>query len=145
VGLALIFIALALFMTFGHAPECSDFECFQREMRDCEKTKFINEQSEATWRYEILGSEGRLCQVEVKLLQPKAGELGIDRLSGLDMVCEFPKGIADYPEKDLARCHGILKEELQAITIKKLHTYLIENLGEIDSGLKFFSPKISLN
>ena len=47
----------------------------------------------------------------------------------------YPKGIPIYPEKDLSKCHGRLKEELQAIIINKLHTYIIENIGEFRGNL----------
>jgi len=138
VALAVVFIFLAVIMTFFVSPSCDDFTCFRAAMEDCDKTKYLNDEPEATWRYEILGSSGNECEVKVTLLQPKAGELGIEKLIGNDMTCSYPDGIAAYPEKDLERCHGRLKEELQSMVIRRLHRYLIENLGEVDQSLEVF-------
>jgi hypothetical protein len=141
VSLAIVFIFLAVFMAFFVSPSCEDFTCFRKAMEKCDKTKYLNDEPEATWRYEILGSVDNKCDVKVTLLQPKAGELGIEKLIGNDMICSYPKGIAVYPEKDLERCHGRLKEELQSMVIRRLHRYLIENLGEVDQSLEFFSDR----
>jgi hypothetical protein len=133
--LALVFIALAVKFTFFTASSCFDAECFQEMMRDCKSATYINDDDEATWHYEIMGKEQGLCEIEVILLQVKKGELEAEKLSGLDMVCSYPIGFVLYPEKDLEQCHGRLKEELQAIVIRKLHQHIIENLGEISEEL----------
>ena len=134
--IAVVFIGLAIHTTFIHAPRCQTFECYEEHMRLCKESQYLNDGDEATWRYRILGMKEGACVVEVTLLQPKAGELGIDKLSGYSMECGFPKGIVAYPEKDLGSCHGRLKEEMQEIIIKRLHTYIIDNIGEIDETLQ---------
>ena len=53
----------------------------------------------------------------------------------VDMEIKGGKGLIVYPEKDLGVCHGRLKEELQGIIIKRLHTYIVDNIGEIDETL----------
>lgn len=133
--LAVALIALAVYTTFLHPPKCESFECYSEHMRECKKANYLNDDVEATWRYEIKGSESGACVVEVTLLQPKTGELGLQNLEGYSMECGFPSGVVTYPEKDLEACHGRLKEEMQGIIIKKLHTYIVENLGEIDQTL----------
>ena len=67
----------------------------------------------------------------------------MEKLSGFNMVCTFPEGISTYPERDIERCHGRLKEELQKIVINRLHKYLIENLGEIEENLDIFVSPVS--
>ena len=133
--LAVLFLIAAVRTTFFYIPICSNFECFQKAMRDCDQIKFLNDGPEATWRYEIIFEERSNCGIEVTFLQPKAGDLELETLSGESMTCTFPKGSTVYPEKGLDRCTGPLKEGLQKIIIKKLHTYIIENLGEIDENL----------
>ncbi len=134
---AIVIVAgIAYYLSFRHIPECQGFECFQDNMRKCEKASYISEEPEASWRYSIKGTESDECVVNVRLLQAKAGDLGIDQLVGYDMDCSYPRGFTAYPEKDLDKCHGRLKEEMQNIIIKKLHTYIIENLGELDENLK---------
>lgn len=134
--LAVIFIALAVHTTFIHPPRCETFECFEEKMKACDKASYINDDPEATWRYNILGTESGACVVEVTLLQSKTGELGVEKLTGYSMECGYPKGVVSYPEKDLGMCHGRLKEEMQNIIISKLHAYIVENLGQIDATLE---------
>ena len=133
------FIILAAVFTFFHSPSCADLECFQNAMKECKRARYINEAQEASWRYEILGLREGQCDIRATLLQPKAGELVLEKLSGFDMICTFPGGISTYPERDIERCHGRLKEELQKIVINRLHKYLIENLGEIEESIEVFS------
>ena len=135
--IALVFAAVGVKVSFFYTSVCDSFECFQENMKLCNKAIYLNDDVEATWRYEILGvNDDGECDVETTLLQPKQGELGIDELAGLSMTCSFPKGVVTYPEKFLDRCHGRLKEEFQNIVIEKLHTYLIEQIGEIDESLE---------
>lgn len=136
VVIALVFIVLAIYTSFINTPRCQTFECYEEHMKQCRGAQYLNDGEEATWRYKILGMEDGACVVEVTLLQPKAGELGIDKLSGYSMKCGFPKGIVAYPEKDLGSCSGKLKEEMQEIIIKRLHTYIVDNIGEIDETLQ---------
>jgi hypothetical protein len=105
-------------------------------MARCSKGTFVNDEPQASWGYRILGTESKQCEIEVTLLQAKQGELGIDKFVGDEMTCYYPVGISAYAEKDLTKCHGLLKEELQQIIINKLHAYVIENLGKLDESLK---------
>ena len=127
---------IALYLGFFSGERCGNIECFQNAMKICSKASLISEEPEASWLYQIkdLNTAGE-CEINVKLLQAKEGELGIDRLNGLEMVCTYPRSIFAYPEKDLSKCHGRLKEELQTIIINKLHAYIIENLGQINESL----------
>src|SRR3989344_6135566 len=134
IAIIIVFV-LALYFTFLYKSECGNLECFQSAMKSCSKKTYVNEVQEASWLYSVQGKEGSNCVIQVKLLQAKKGELGIDRLNGLSMDCAYPGGVFAYPEKDLAKCHGRLKEELQTIIIEKLHSYIIENLGRFDDAL----------
>ena len=134
--LGLIFVVLAVKMTFFYTEKCSDLECFQAAMKNCDKAKYVNDIEEATWEYQILRMEKGECLVNVKLLQVKTGQLGMDDLQNYEMICSYPEGVVSYPEKDLEKCHGRLKEEMQGIIIKNLHKYMIENLEEIGERLK---------
>ena len=133
VALALIAI---IYLNFFYVKECKNYECWQEQMKKCSKAKFVNEVTEASWGYEIKGTEERECSIDVTLLIAKEGELGINKLLGHKMTCSYPKGIAAYPEQDLSKCHGILKEELLTIKLNKYHAYLLENLGKVAEGLE---------
>ncbi|MEM4259427.1 MAG: hypothetical protein QXS38_01545 [Candidatus Pacearchaeota archaeon] len=126
----------AVYFGFIYIHHCSNYECWQKYMSRCSRAAFINDEPEASWRYEIKGTEGKQCVIEVKLLLAKKGELGIEKLIGQKMTCYYPTGVSAYAEKDLTKCHGLLKEELQNIIINKLHSYILENLGKIGEELK---------
>ena len=138
VGLLVIFLVLALEFTFFYKKKCENFSCFQDSMKQCKQVIYINDEVEATWRYEIIGLRGNECVINVELLQLKQGDISFEKLSGYGMECSYLKGIAVYPEKDLNKCHGRLKEELQTAIISRLHAYIVYNLGGIDKGLENF-------
>ncbi len=55
-------------------------------------------------------------------------------IEGESIRCYYDLGVAGFPEKNLAACHGPLKEALQDLVIKKLYKYVVANLGEIKEG-----------
>ena|SRR3989304_1571169 len=134
--LVVLAAAGALYLSFAYAPQCQNYECWQKAMERCSKATFVSEETEATWRYTIAGTKDKQCMISVELLLAKKGELGISNLIGETMTCYYPLGESAYAEKDLSKCHGILKEDLQALMINKLHAYVLENLGKIEEGLK---------
>jgi hypothetical protein len=105
-------------------------------MTKCKRASFVNEQTEASWGYEIKGKADNQCTIEVTLLLAKKGELRISEIVGDSMICSYKIGTATYAEKDLSVCHGLLKEELQTLIINKLHAYILENLGQVAEGLE---------
>ena len=135
-ALALVFVVLAVKMTFFYTETCGDLACFQAAMKECDKARYTNDFEEATWDYKILGDEEGNCLVNVELLQVKAGQLNLEGLQNYEMICSYPEGFVGYPEKDLDKCHGRLKEEMQGIIIENLHRYMIENLEEIGKKMK---------
>lgn len=129
--LAVVAIGLSIYLAFFFSEDCTDITCFKYNMEKCSKARYINEGVESTWQYKIVGKSDGLCDVEVRLLQTKEGSLKLSRLNGLEMTCAYPEGVFKYPEKDLDRCRGILKEEIQSIIIENLHNYIVDNVGEI--------------
>jgi hypothetical protein len=135
VGILILLTLLGLYFVSNYVESCETFECFQGNLNGCTKANYVNEEPEASWGYEIKGYAGNECQINVKLLQVKQGELNLEDLEGFDMDCFYQPGFVSYPEKDLEKCHGRLKEELQTRVIERLHSYILENLGKVDSGL----------
>jgi hypothetical protein len=133
-ALALVMIG-AIYLGFFYLPECQNYECFQKYMIKCSKATYINEEPEASWGYRINGARNGDCEITVTLLQAKQGELRINALAGEEMKCYYTKGTSAYPEKDLVKCHGILKEDMQTLIINKLHAYILENLGKFEESL----------
>lgn len=131
-----VLVILAVYFTFFFSYTCEDLSCYQAHQRECAKTKFINDQEDITWNYFIKGTNSNRCVVNVEILKIKEGAVSNQKLVGKDMDCYLPFGSAVAPEGDLSRCHGILKEELQNSIIQKLHSYILENIGQISEELQ---------
>ena len=134
----LVVLTIVVFVTalyFTYTPEeCGSFECFQEKMSRCDWANYINEEPEASWRYDVLGpTEEGDCEVKVTLLAAKMGDLSIGDFQGNYMSCFYPLGTSAYPDKDLSLCHGRLKEDLQGRIITKLHEYFLDNLIEVEA------------
>jgi hypothetical protein len=135
IALILIVAGIAIYFMYFYSYRCGDYTCFSNSLKSCDKSSYINEDSVGSWYYTIQGKSDKLCIVNVKLIQAKEGELGIDKLKGYSMDCEIPLGDSRYPEKDLSTCHGRLKEELITLQINKLFAYIKENLGQVKAEL----------
>lgn len=132
----IIVIMIALYFTFYYSYTCDDLTCYEAHQQKCSKTKFVNDAEDTVWKYFIKGNTDGKCEVEVTVLTIKQGDVAQKKLEGKSMTCLLPKGSISMPESDIARCHGVLKEELQNLIIQKLHSYILENLGTISSELQ---------
>lgn len=130
VVMILVVAVLALHYTFVPA-NCVDYTCFQAHMAKCEPAVYINEEREASWKYEVLGTADDKCDVDVTLLSAKEGDIDLRKYEGTEMTCSHILGVSGYPEKNLGACRGTLKEGLQEVVIEKLYKYIVVNLGEI--------------
>ncbi len=131
------FVGFFIYFYFFVANECKDVECYQEALLDCKKVWLIREDDSYVWRYEILNKiDENSCNVEVRLLRVNKGKLNVEDLQGKSMTCKVQKVSGVFPEKDMLKCNGILKEELQEIIIDRMHNYLLQNLGQIEEGLK---------
>ncbi len=138
VSLIMVVVLAAVFLTWFLYPftkDCPNRECFSEALVFCERAQWLNDDNEATWLYTIKGQDEGRCEVEVELLQAKQGEQELSNIEGKNMICRLPLKTMTIPEQNLESCHGLLKEELQDLIIKKMHSYIIENLGEISGNL----------
>lgn len=135
-GLILVIAVLALYYTFVPTA-CIDYSCFEAHMARCTPAVFVNEEQEATWRYSVLGTTQKTCETEVTLLNAKESDVNLRKYQGESMRCYYDIGATGFPEKNLAACHGPLKEAMQEIAIEKLYKYIVANLGEIRDELLF--------
>lgn len=136
--LAFVLFVLGLYFSLANPRDCLDLQCFRNSVAECSRAVYFNEDADFTWRYEILRETDGMCDIEVTLLQTKVNGNDLARLSGQSMTCSLPKGIFDYPEKQLSECHGRLKESFQEIIIERLHSQVLNNIGEIDDSLDLF-------
>jgi len=137
VGIALIILIIGLivftgyYLIYYHDP-CEDYECFQKAINSCNRVVWIKDDSQASWLYQINGNaQGDACNVEVILFKLKQGTIDAEKLQGKSMNCVYQKSNSEFPEKDISKCSGRLKEELQDIIIQRMHNYLLENVEDI--------------
>lgn len=122
-----------IYFTFFVNNSCEDVACYEKALLNCEKISFIREDNNSVWAYDIRGSgDSESCNVQVKLLKMTGGDMIYESLQNKNMVCSVYKEGENFPEKDMSRCHGVLREEFQQIIIDRMHNYLLQNLGEIN-------------
>ncbi|MDP2924932.1 MAG: hypothetical protein Q8N99_01025 [Nanoarchaeota archaeon] len=134
ISLIILIIAIMIFLIFilaFYSKKCSDENCFFSSLNVCKRVNFIKEDSQSAWRYNIQGEAGNLCKVDIVLLKMKEGGYDTEKLQNEKMTCIIPKKLQGYPEEDLSKCSGKLKEDIQEIIIQKMHNYLLQNCGEI--------------
>ena len=141
ISVIILITAVILFIIiyfFYYARPCNDSACFSNSLLRCSKVYFIKEDSKASWYYEIKGTSGKdSCSVLVRLLKMNAGDIDTQVLEGTEMTCIVNKGETLAPEENMKSCSGLLKEKLQEIIIDRMHSYLLQNLGEIKES---FAP-----
>ena len=127
----IVVIFLAMWFLFFYYDECESWSCFNEYLEGCDRVKFIGG-VDMIYEYTVEGRAGSACEVGVQLLQGRLNNQDSIKLEGHEMTCMLPRGVVMIPESDIGRCHGLLKEGLQDLVIKKLHTYLVQNLGRIN-------------
>ena len=93
--------------------------------------KFIGG-TDMIFEYAIKGASDGECEVELELLVGELNNQDSIKLERQKMTCMLPKNVVMIPESNIGNCHGLLKEGLQDLIIKKLHVYLVQNLGQIN-------------
>lgn len=130
-----LIVLLVMFYLLLYTEKCLDSDCFNKNLVKCRRASWINDAKEATWLYTIKGKSEGSCEVEVKLNIIKEGKSDIAEAEGKTMACHIPLNTMTTPGKDLEQCTGQLKEDLQELIIKRMHSYILENLGEISEEL----------
>ena len=133
--LIIVAVSFLVYYFFFRIEKCADKECFSRSLVDCKRVEWINDAPEATWVYTILGKQEGKCEINVNLLQIKRGKIDISEAEGKSMNCFFPPGTITTPGQNLELCSGKLKESLQDLIIKKMHSYILENLEDINQEI----------
>ena len=130
--LIIALIGFSSYFLFFYAKPVINSEEFLSAMTNCKKVSWVREDSQASWLYTITGNtKGDACDVEVQLLKMKQGTIDSEKLQGKKMTCVLLKSDTRFPEKDISKCEGELKGDLQDIIIQRMHNYLLKNVGEI--------------
>ncbi len=132
IGLVILAVLVwGIWFLFFSYEKCNSWSCFNENLENCKKTKFIGER-DIIFEYIIRGESGSMCKVDLQLLQGELDNQESIELEMQKMTCMLPLGVVMIPESDIGNCHGILKEGLQDLVIQKLHTYLVQNVGQIN-------------
>lgn len=131
VALILASVVLIYYLFFDY-DVCSDESCFNTALNGCDSVSWMRYDEDADWLYRIVGSNGGRCEVEVRLMKIKKGKVDLEWLEGKGMICRVGSE-GGYPESDISKCTGKLKEDLQDVIINRMHDYILQNLGEIDA------------
>ena len=129
-AISICLIIVAYFLLTYSKP-CTTQECFNQNIANCKRNIYIKETADTITQYKINGKSGNFCETAVTLLQFKKGTLELAPLEGQKMTCLTPLGTVVQPEENLKDCHGILKEEIQNIIIKRMHSQIVQNIGQI--------------
>jgi len=131
----MILIVLGYFVyLFGiKVPICTEKECFVNSLRECSKSAYVNEYTSASWYYEVKGKDNGNCIVKVKAIEVGEDLETSNALRDKTMDCAIPLELAGsfMPESKIEYCHGLLRETIQDLMIKKMQLYIIQNVGQI--------------
>ncbi len=133
--LVLLLIIAIVYAVFSYIEVCSDKECFDQYLVECRRVKWTNNAEEAVWAYRIEGASQAECRVGVTLLSVKTGQADLGIAEKKSMTCYLPLNVVLTPGENLEYCTGPLKETMQDLIIKKMHSYILENLGRINEEL----------
>lgn len=135
VAVIFLIILATVYYLFFYSEGCLNQECFLENLASCRKAKWVNEAEEASWLYDIKGRSAGKCEIYVELVVIKKGKIGMGEIEGKSMACYLPLGLIASPEQNLESCKGELKENLQDIIIKRMHSYILKNIGEVSEEL----------
>ncbi len=136
IGCIILIVSLLIYLFYFHTGKCEHEVCYLNAVLNCKRVEYINDADKATWHYTVLKKENNKCKIEVELLQTKEGETDLKNIEGKKMFCYVPLGSITEPQQNLNACTGELKEEMQNLIIKKLHSYITENIEDINEEIK---------
>lgn len=133
--LVFMFIVVLMYIVIIKPISCENEKCFFDSLNNCKRVEFVKEDSEYSWSYLILKEDSKdSCEVRVELLNVKKEVSYSKILENKEMICIVSKTITSFPEKDILRCKGELKEELQELIIQRMYDYLLANIKEINKS-----------
>ena len=131
----IIIVAGGIYLILS-VPKCLSQGCLLNSLWKCKKVTYLNVQENSTWYYSIKGQTDGGCEVYVESVNLKTDVETASALIGKSMTCTIPKDVAGsfLPESKIEYCHGILKESIQDLIIKKMHLFIVQNIGQINQS-----------
>ncbi|MBI4448318.1 hypothetical protein HY643_05030 [Candidatus Woesearchaeota archaeon] len=141
VVVVVIILAVAFFIVYYFdllKTNCMDEGCFNDAVRGCNQAKFLVVRNFNYYRYDIEGSKGDSCEINVAIKKMAIGSSveQIRRFEGKSMVCLIPESkLSDAKLENLEGllnyCSGPLKEAIYELIIEKLYTLVVSNMGQV--------------
>lgn len=147
----IIVIALILLISIIiYIPkDCKNNEdCFIKKAESCSKAKVLTYKEGNLYSYQIKSSQKDFCLVNIKLVRMKANT-DVDLVNLMEdkgMICRIPKEqFKQFPLQEIKEinefCSGPLKEAYLQLTIERLYSLVISNIGGITQELgKLVNP-----
>ena len=133
IAIVLVGILISGYFILANINKCDSKECFNQALVKCSRESYLQDSSETSILYKILGKGDNSCRVNVQLVQFKQGTAELSALQGQEMICSIPLGVVVSPESNIQNCHGLLKESIQQLIIQRMHSQIVENLGKISA------------
>jgi len=144
-GILLILVILLVISLYLYFPkDCkTDGKCFSKYADSCSRANIDTYKEGNLFSYEIKSRASNDCILKVELVRLKEGSNNelVQLLQGRDMLCKIP--IDKFKENPLMEikdvtnyCSGPLKEAMLQLTIERLYSVIISNLGNITSELR---------
>ncbi|HLD10833.1 MAG TPA: hypothetical protein VJB89_02025 [Candidatus Nanoarchaeia archaeon] len=134
----LILVLVVSFLLFYPKNCKDDINCFNDLALKCSRAKVIASNNGDLYSYEIKGKKENGCIIIVflKFIQNNNNPILKGMLENKGMICNVPLEIIQLkPISDLEDlsdyCTGPLKEAAIEVTLEKLYSIVVANLGEI--------------
>jgi hypothetical protein len=132
--LLLVGILFFIYSSFIYYTPCNTESCFFAHLKNCDRASFFRS-GDLSIDYEIQGYSFNGCQVELSL-RNSTRDIGLREIyQNSEMVCNAKIGSNYYPEEDLERCSGMLKEGLQEVLIDRLKVEIARNIGDLNTDI----------
>jgi len=134
-----VFLALFIIGYYGGflRDNCrDDVACFNARAQECKPTDVAQVSDNNVYTYSVRGSLG-VCRIHVILERAEAGAPAEFRtLEGQKMVCKIPhselEGFSlDTFDRYMSYCHGLLKEGLYELILRRVYSNLVGQMGSI--------------
>jgi len=134
--LSVLTVAILIFVysNFIYYAHCKDEACFLNHLKNCDRASYIKS-GNLSVAYKITGQAFRTCGVEVDLENVSQSFELRPVYYNSDMSCNIKLGAEYYPEADLAKCSGLLKEGFQEVLISRLKVEIMRNIGDINLNI----------
>jgi len=141
--ISLIFILVISVLIYLPKDCGENKECFIEKAQTCSKAKLISNIEGNLYEYEIKSQKRDDCIFSIKLKRMKENTdyKMVHLLEGKEMLCKVPlEKFKEDPLKDMRDymdyCSGPLKESLLQLTVERLYSIVVSNIGNINDELQ---------